>query len=278
MTSCKRRTELAVIALAPLFWVLGGRAELEMELRDTIEADISKGGKTKIDEAIQQASTEELLQAIHELSGGKWAMDYAMLRKVLLGEIRSRPEHAKVVGDRIDRRANERGAVAFVDNDFRILEFVGSSEALEQLGRFLWDERIPQPKGLGNPDESAPSTELKARAAWSLCVVLGRRSPVQANAAEFYNGGVEKMQQWYKENEAKLKDWQGPVETGSRQLPRPPQERAGDVDTSERAKSYDDENSDTNWLLWLSRGLLGIGVLVLGTRWVNAGGGSKEGR
>jgi hypothetical protein len=195
--------------------------ETPLDIRTRVEAAIVTG--TGLERVLENATTQELLRLALLVETGVMGKECASLRPTLMKELRSRPEQAQMLGDRIDELANEPGTASRRMNNFEVLTFIGSAEALRQMGRFLWDERQPDPMVPGHEVATEP---VKMAAAWALLKTLGPRAPVDANSVDFYNkGGLHQAQMWFEKNKHSLSTWEKPIARGLHAAPKPPEQQ-----------------------------------------------------
>lgn len=234
--------------------------ELQLDIRTKVEAETQDSNAVAT--ILKNATTQELLKLALLVETGQLHKENANTKPALIKELRIRPEHAKMLGDRIDELANEPGTAALRQNNFDVLTFIGSDESLQQIGRFLWDERQPDPIVDGHEIAREP---LNMSAAWALMKTLGQRAPVDANAVDFYNeGGLAKAQLWWENNKDKLSEWERPITRGISAVPKPMNQEAN----NERVEADQEKRGQASKTIWwtIIAVLAFTGVLVAGRR------------
>lgn len=108
------------------------------------------------------------------------------------------PGHARLIGDMIDHAAD----MAMTDSQrrhwFECLNRLGSDECIEQLGRFLFDERCPDYFGPGGPSAGAFS-DVGQIARAKLFEVLRERKMLPE--------GMDAQSRWNAEQGARISEW-----------------------------------------------------------------------
>lgn len=110
------------------------------------------------------------------------------------------PGHARLIGDIIDAAADMAKMEHRRDGWFQGLARLGSDECIEQLGRFLFDERCPDYFNGPDMGMSVPPNNVEATARAKLCRVLRDRKMLP-------EGMVDADGKWNYKKMEEITDW-----------------------------------------------------------------------
>ena len=172
-----------------------GRRELEVQ-RKQLEARLAAGDLQVIRGLNTPVSFgllyDMLMLCMHNQFPGN-----TEVKAVVINQLASIHGHAHFIGDEVDNLTAMPGTTLQREKRMVLLKEVGSKEALEELGRLLFDSRLAEAEAL--PGELDSSLAIKANdsiAAESLHTLLGSRSPLNRRPSRLPNG-VALMRQWW---------------------------------------------------------------------------------
>jgi len=254
------------------------------------EADgrLQRGDLSPIDVAFQKHDLRELWYFYDKASAQQYAgrtqseaselqktlteKDFEVLNariKAHAGELLAQiPGHAKLLGDEIETASNAPASYGSRSEQIRIhnffsLERLASPEAIQQIGRFLDDERNPNEE-LGSAGGSTGPMPNSFNAVYALDHALGKNSPFQGKRLE---GGMLEPEQM-----RALKAWWRSDASLSYRQPLPgaalPEYRHYDYKRTTPAKGGpSSENEGESFTIWLWVACLGLLLLALMPVW-----------
>lgn len=159
------------------------------------------------------------------------------VRIAVASKIATIPGHAEYIAEKVESLSTEMYTARRRERLFYSLQHVKSSESLEVLGRFIFDDRLAEAKVPREAlDLSLPITPNAPIAADSLARFLGVYSPITPGGFQLHETEVKKMREWWGSPEgAKFRkeyaaDWSEKLAAADAKRPAP-------VDKSPKAES-----------------------------------------
>jgi hypothetical protein len=194
----------AVNALLVIFPLLGA-----VSFADESSATRSRSGLDEILFQLESGNFEPLERAngtrtpwllytaLHAAVMHQLGAKSAELQVQIASRIAAIPGHAKYLGDKIDKLSGEFSTTRERGEMIYWMGHVRSKEVLEELGRLLFDSKLPEAAlSIDQLDLNLSIQANDGMAAESLHRFLGKDSPLK-EAPGLLSNGVEQMQQWW---------------------------------------------------------------------------------
>jgi len=162
-----------------------------------IEKELATGNLSAIDLLNGPRDLPVLYGALQSALTHQFGDRSTEVRIVVASKIATIPGHAQYVADKVDAFSAEIGTTPKRETWLYILRHVKSRETLEVLGRFLFDNRLPE-RGLPveKIDSNFPVEDNARLATTSLSRFLGVNSPLKYQL-NYGQEDMKKMQEWW---------------------------------------------------------------------------------
>ncbi len=224
---------------------------------------LERGDYTVLDELVASRSLPELyfLLSQHEQMPGT----VSQIRIKTIEALQKVPGYAKYLGDKVDALSEIRGSQTSSERStcLGLLGRLGTPEAFEEIGRFLFDERNPDEL----LDDNNPVGPNHFFAAISMYEALDRKgaAPFKTeNVGRFLMENVEPMQRWW------LSDSSKPFRVAKAE-PKPPPPSTGGQDAAPPQTTVTPASSMSGaqpaaWWVFTGLVLLALAAIFLATR------------